>query len=199
MVTENNTINNYETRVSNLLQTFNKLKKVNIYEIHNYMDECDIIIYNGDCWLSESIKYFTDSPVSHVAFGAYYKTIPIIFESDKNVHTITLEESLKQGGRLFIARVSNINQDQKDKILQRAIKLCGYEYDWPAIKQKLLNDTLESDFFTNVDDNKYYCSEYLETCFNEIGLKFQRDKNNFSVPINIALDDRLVYICEIIL
>ena len=181
------------------LKELESLEKIRLQEIPKIAENCDILIYFGECWLSQGIQYFTDSPISHIGMYIDFYGIPSVMESDKDVHLIPLEKSIKQGGRIFLARNADLTQEQKLKIITSgAFKFCD-EYDWDSVTQLAVNSTLPVAVFDHVEDEKYYCSEYFEYMYEKAGVKFKRDDNGYSLPRFIALDKKVSAICEVVL
>lgn len=178
-------------------EKFDGLAKHSYSTIRDRIKTGDILLCSGEYPLSRLIRKFSDSLFSHVGFVFNWNKRILVFESveDDGVRTVPLSRYVcdyensgrPYHGRLFLARHSQaLDEGKISRMLGRAADLLNRRYDIDALGRIFLRVT--TGIGKHKADDEYLCSEFVDECFREIGVTFQRDEKGFIYPEHIAAD-----------
>ena len=179
---------------------YDALEKVNYTDIRNKIKTGDILFCSGNYPVSYVIRKFSDSIFSHVAFVFSWNDRILVLESveDDGVRAVPLSRYVRNyensqypyNGRLFLARhKDNFTKTNVNKMLGRAADLLNRKYDQDEIGKIMWRIT--TGLGKHKTDNEYICSEFVDECFQEIGITLERDQNGFIFPEHIAADQNV--------
>jgi uncharacterized protein YycO len=146
------------------------------------MKPFDLLFYKGNSIVSKVIKYFTGSTYSHV--GLVLDGLHIVEIDWKFPLKI---RHLKYNSRNYdIYRIDNLNEKQKEKMLEFVNFKLNTEYDhWENIRFLLWK------FFkikTKDDIDKFNCIEFIVDCFKYAGISLSdKDIVSFDDLINSGM------------
>jgi hypothetical protein len=162
----------------------------------------DLVFCSGSYLFSRAIQRFTRSVWSHV--GIVYCDEPLqrvfVLESETGigVRLVPLSKYLRDyhgrrrpyRGEIVVARVQPAVDEAA---LRRAVSVGMDELTKPYDNLEILRIALRILFRVSrrTRDRKYICSELVELCYREAGVRF-RLRDNFVSPIDIWLDDAVV-------
>jgi hypothetical protein len=167
----------------------------------------DLFFASGNYPISRMIETFSDSIFSHVGFVFTWNSRVLLLESveDDGVHAVPLSQYINDyensgtpyNGRLFLGRYNAaIDQPKTTQMLGKAADLLNRKYDKEEIAQILARVTIG--LGRHSDNNAYICSEYVDVCFQKIGINFPRDPKGFIFPEHIAADVNVTPLWELI-
>lgn len=176
---------------------FDGLNRVSYKSARNEIRTGDIFFASGNYPISRMIEHFSDSIFSHVGFVFTWNSRVLLLESveDDGVRAVPLSQYIYDyensgqpyNGRLFLGRYSGtFNQDSIGRMLGKAADSLNKKYDKEEIAKILARVTIG--LGKHGDNDAYICSEFVDVCFQEIGVMFPRDKNGFIFPEHIAAD-----------
>lgn len=183
---------------------FNGMDRIAYQQVRDEIQTGDIFLCSGHYLVSELIKKVSDSIFSHVALLLKWNDRIIVLESveDDGVRAVPLSHYLYNyenkkrtyNGELYIARhlaLENPNFDKRllKKMFGKAIDLLNRNYDKDEIAQIVARIGLG--IGRHKDDDEYICSEFVEKCFNELGIEFSIDEKGFIFPEQIASDSEV--------
>ncbi|MBB6447220.1 YiiX/YebB-like N1pC/P60 family cysteine hydrolase [Bacillus benzoevorans] len=171
----------------------------------------DIFFSSGDYLVSQLIRKASNSMFSHVGVLCHWNDRVVAFESveDDGVRAVPLSHYLfnyenskqKYNGKLFVARHEALNDPLFEKVklsrmVGKAIDLLNCQYDKSGIAEIVARISLG--IGRHKDDEQYICSEFVDECFKQLDVKFQRDAKGFIYPEHIADDANVKPLFEII-
>lgn len=185
--------------------TRKEIHRINVVpydEIRNNLKTGDLVFCSGDYTFSKLIQYFTKSVWSHVGI-IYYDTAldrMLILESEKlyGVRFAPLSKYIKDyhgknkpyKGKIMIARLEpEITMEEISKGLRFGIDELTKPYDdWEIVRiaMRILFKKGK-----RVKDRKYICSELVQACYQQAGVRFSY-RNKIISPDDIWSDNRLV-------
>jgi hypothetical protein len=170
----------------------------------------DILFCSGRYIVSEMIKKISNSLFSHVALLIYWNEHILVLESveDDGIRLVPLSHYLynyenskeKYNGEMFVARHEVVASPDFDK--EKIKAMCGKAID-------LLNRNYDKDEIAKIvariglgigrhsDDFEYMCSEFVDECFQQLGIELSRDPMGFIFPEHIAADPNVKPLFEI--
>lgn len=186
---------------------FDGLNRVSYKSARNDIRTGDIFFASGNYPISRMIEHFSDSIFSHVGFVFIWNSRVLLLESveDDGVRVVPLSQYLYDyensgqpyNGRLFLGRYSGtFNQDSIGRMLGKAADSLNKKYDKEEIAKILARVTIG--LGKHGDNDSYICSEFVDVCFQEIGVLFPRGKNGFIFPEHIAADVNVCPLWEIV-
>jgi hypothetical protein len=166
----------------------------------------DLLFCAGNYALSRIIEHFSDSMFSHVGLVYCWNERVLVFESveDDGVRLVPLSHYVRDyensgaayDGRLFIGRHDDPLEDARlNAMLGRAADELNRKYDKEEMLAILARITIG--LGRHVDDDTYICSEFVDRCFREIGIRFERDEAEYIFPEHIAADPSVQALWEI--
>lgn len=166
----------------------------------------DLLLCSGNYAISRIIEHFSDSMFSHVGLLYCWNDRVLVFESveDDGVRLVPLSHYVRDyentgaayDGRLFIGRHDEpLDPARIDAMLGRAADELNRKYDREEMFEILARITIG--LGRHEDDAAYICSEFVERCFREIGILFQRDPKDYIFPEHIAADPNVQALWEI--
>ena len=191
----------------------NKFSQVNQISYDQAISEIntgDILLCSGRYLVSELIKKVSDSVFSHVALLFYWNERVLVLESveDDGVRIVPLSHYIKNyensqekyNGTLYIARHEELANPQFDKekikkMLGKAVDLLNRSYDKDEIAK--IVSRIGLGIGRHKDDDEYICSEFVDECFKQLEIVFQRDSEGFIYPEHIAADLNVTPLFEI--
>lgn len=171
----------------------------------------DILLCSGNAIFSTLIKQATGSPWSHVAFVLRLDVIDriMVLESVESigVRTIPLSNYVRDyngtgkgyPGRIMLARHQQIQENAIGKLSRLAIDLLGHRYHTEEIAHIAARLGLaalgvhESPDVTK--QRAFICSEYVQVCFESIGIHIPYNKAGFIAPADFARDPQVKPLC----
>lgn len=189
---------------------FNNLKKMSYQTARPHIKTGDILFCNGTHIISKLIKQFSNSMISHVGFIFTWNERVLVLESveDDGVRVVPLShylynyENRKQSydGTLYIGRhqaleAPGFDHTSINKMLGKAADSLNLNYDRGEITKILMR--IVFGVAKHVDNDAYICSEFVDTCFKQIGIEFPRNANGFIYPEHIAADPQVMPLFEI--
>ncbi|MBK8847463.1 MAG: hypothetical protein IPO27_13310 [Bacteroidetes bacterium] len=170
--------------------------------LREHLQTGDLVFCSGNYQFSKAIQYFTKSVWSHV--GVIYKDENLgrmlVLESEAGigVRLCPLSKYLKDyhgknkpyKGFVVIARVDPaVNSDRVKKIISYGLDELTKPYDnWEIIRIMI---RILFKITRKTKDRKYICSELIDECYKQAGVKF-RLLNEFISPDDIWNDDKVV-------
>ena len=160
----------------------------------------DLFFCSGDYFFSKLIRKFGKSPWSHIG---------IVYKEEKVDRVLFLESELVYGVRMaplskyirdnngrkkpykgvvVIASIDSDISNNLDKAICFGMDELTRPYDNFEILRILLRILFKKGRKSR--DRKYICSEYVQTCFEKAGVKFN-DTNGFISPESIWADERV--------
>jgi hypothetical protein len=160
----------------------------------------DILLCNGNHPIALMIKKFTNSIFSHVGFIFTWNNRVLVLESveDDGVRAVPLSQYVYDhessgkpyDGELYIARhQTHLDEKKVNKMLGHAADLLNKRYDKDEIAKIIWR--IVSGSGRHESDNEYICSEFVEVCFNQIGISFEKDREGYIYPNHIAQDPKV--------
>ncbi|WP_046179005.1 YiiX/YebB-like N1pC/P60 family cysteine hydrolase [Domibacillus tundrae] len=171
----------------------------------------DLLFCSGTYLISEFIKKTSDSFVSHVAFLFEWHGRILVFESVEDagvriiplLHYVTNYENTgkKYKGALYAARHETLIDSSFDRsILQnmigKAIDSLNRNYDQAELIRILTR--IKLGIGRHKENEEYICSEFVDQCFGQIGIRFPRTEAGFIYPEHIAADPHVYPMFEIV-
>ncbi|MCP3764154.1 hypothetical protein NLX67_17530 [Domibacillus sp. A3M-37] len=171
----------------------------------------DLLFCSGTYLISEFIKKESDSFISHVAFLFEWHGRILVFESVENtgvriiplLHYVTNYENTgkKYKGALYAARHETLIDSSFDRsILQnmigKAIDSLNQNYDLVELIRILTR--IKLGIGRHKENEEYICSEFVDQCFGQIGIRFPRTEAGFIYPEHIAADPHVYPMFEIV-
>ena len=186
---------------------FDHLKKEHYQAIRQNIHTGDIFFASGNYAISKMIEHFSNSIFSHVGFIFTWNDRILLLESveDDGVRVVPLSQYVNDyknskkpyDGRIFIARYNTpLDTDAVNKMLGTAADNLNRKYDKDEIAKILARVTLR--LGTHKENDAYICSEFVDICFQSIGIKFLRDPEGYIFPEHIAADIHVVPKYEIV-
>jgi hypothetical protein len=166
----------------------------------------DLLFCAGNYALSRIIEHFSDSMFSHVGLLYCWNDRVLVFESveDDGVRLVPLSHYVRDyensgaayDGRLFVGRHDDpLPPEQLLAMLGRAADELNRRYDKEEMIEILARITIG--LGKHQDDDAYICSEFVDRCFKEIGIAFDRDPEDYIFPEHIAADPDVQALWEI--
>ena len=166
----------------------------------------DLLLCAGNYAISRIIEHFSDSMFSHVGLVYCWNDRVLVFESveDDGVRLVPLSHYVRDyensgtayDGRLFIGRHDEpFEPDQVKAMLGRAADELNRKYDKDEMLEILARVTIG--LGKHQDDDAYLCSEFVDRCFQEVGIVFDRDPDDYIFPEHIAADPNVQALWEI--
>ena len=191
--------------------TRNEIKEIPItpyLHVFDTLQTGDLLFASGNYSISRAIQVSSKSPWSHI--GIVYKDENInrrlILESveDDGVRLVALskylvdyEKDLAYKGFLVLARMQNIlTQEQKKEIISTGFSLLSSKYDYIEIMKIVYRILFNKK--GNEYNEKFICSELVETCFKRANINFLYDELGFITPEHIWEDPRLRLVARIL-
>lgn len=193
------------------MQTFPDVPLLPYTEVRDQIKSGDIILCSGSSPMSEMIQLATESIWSHVGFLLRLDIINRIFvlESVESVgvrgvpFTNYLLNYLGSGepynGRVFIARDPRFDILSPAYLIafsQYAVDLVEYRYDRKEIMGIALRITAEKlgrPLPPRPSDNSFICSEYVELCYQSVGLPTPRRSLSYIAPRDFAEEASILW------
>ena len=180
----------------------NRIPAVKYNEIRNNLKTGDLVFCSGDYTFSKIIQSFTKSVWSHVGIIYYDAALDrmLILESEKlyGVRFAPLSKYLKDyhgknrpyKGKITVARLEpELSLDTISKGLRFGMDELTKPYDdWEIIRIAM---RILFKIGKRVKDRKYICSELVQACYQQAGIKFSY-RNKIISPDDIWSDDRIV-------
>ncbi|OKL36839.1 YiiX/YebB-like N1pC/P60 family cysteine hydrolase [Domibacillus mangrovi] len=188
-----------------------------IYQLHyeeamGKIQTGDLLFCSGSYLVSELIKKASNSFMSHVAFLFEWYDRVLVFESVESMgvrivpllHYMTNYKNTgkKYNGGLFIARHEKLIDSYFDQTLLKNMIRTGIDslnrnYDQTEIIRILTR--IKLGVGKHKEDNyEYICSEFVDYCFQQIGVRFPRTMEGFIYPEHIAADSNVYPMFEIV-
>jgi Permuted papain-like amidase enzyme, YaeF/YiiX, C92 family len=179
-------------------------KSIKVYEkyqaIRHLIRSGDILLCSGNSTFSKLIKRFTGSKWSHAGLIVWWEEIDtiMVLESVESigVRTVPLFKYIKEyEGDITICRHKEYSHEMINRMKKHAMSLMGHQYDNAEIARIAARIAFMSASnkirYTPVHDNTYICSEYVDVCFEAVGIKLCHDPRGFIAPKNIAEDPKI--------
>ncbi|HWA37317.1 MAG TPA: YiiX/YebB-like N1pC/P60 family cysteine hydrolase [Burkholderiales bacterium] len=175
-------------------------------DIRDELRTGDLVFCAGNYAISRIIQHFSDSMFSHVGLVYCWNDRVLVFESveDDGVRLVPLSQYVRDyensgaayDGRVFIGRHDEpLAPEQVLALLGRAADELNRRYDKEEMLEILARVTIG--LGKHQDDDAYVCSEYVERCFREVGIVFDRDAQDYIFPEHIAADPSVQALWEI--
>jgi hypothetical protein len=175
-------------------------------DIRAEMRTGDLLFCAGNYALSRIIEHFSDSMFSHVGLVFCWNERVLVFESveDDGVRLVPLSHYVRDyensgaayDGRLFVGRHGDpIDAERVSAMLGRAADELNRRYDKEEMLSILARITIG--LGKHVEDDAYICSEFVDRCFREVGVVFDRDPQSYIFPEHIAADPDVQALWEI--
>lgn len=170
----------------------------------------DLLLCSGRNLISWLIRWLTRSDWSHVAIVVRLPGIDrvMVLESVMlgGVRAVPLSSFVHHQsnpknpyfGRLIIARhggVSSGLMGNKLGFYRTGLDLFGREYDFREALAIFIRLILYAPRFSNLNrrtigprNNKYICSEYVDECYQALGISIPNDGDGFIAPVHFAAD-----------
>ncbi len=171
----------------------------------------DVLICSGSGLFSSMIQRATDSIWSHTGFILKLEEIDrvMLLESVEpiGVRTVRLskyltgyEEKSKKPYKGGVAIIRHnrfgelVDRDKLRQLAQYAVECFGHPYDKDEIAKIAARIMTAKVSFTPQQrrkikrDNEFICSEYVERCYAEIGIKVKWNRLGFISPADFAAD-----------
>ena len=185
---------------------FNGLEKKSYEVIRGTIKAGDILFCKGEYGISKAIRKVSGSDFSHVAFVFPWNDRIMVIESveDDGVRAVPLSHYLNNyensgeayNGSLYLGRVNQeIEESDVKTILGRAADLLNRKYDKEAIFKIAVR--VITGLGRDKANDEYICSEFVDVCFQDIGITFQRDPKGFIFPEHIAADPKVEPLFEV--
>lgn len=166
----------------------------------------DLLLAAGNYPISRMIEHFSDSMFSHVGFLFTWNSRVLVLESveDDGVRAVPLSQYVLDyegsgapyNGRLFLGRHNMaLDVDKLNLMLGKAADTLNKKYDKEEIARILARVTIG--LGRHSDNDAYICSEFVDVCFQAIGVSFPRNEKGFIFPEHIAADVNVMPLCEI--
>ncbi|OES45542.1 YiiX/YebB-like N1pC/P60 family cysteine hydrolase [Domibacillus iocasae] len=171
----------------------------------------DLLFCSGTYLISELIKKASNSFMSHVAFLFEWNGRVLVFESVESAgvriiplsHYVTNYNNTgrKYKGALYLARHETLIDSSFDRTLLqnmigKAIGSLNRNYDQTELIRILTRISLGVG--RHKENEAYICSEFVDQCFRQIGIRFPRTEAGFVYPEHIAADPHVYPMFEIV-
>jgi len=185
---------------------FDNLDKKSYQAVRSEIKTGDILFCKGNYGISKIIREVSGSDFSHVAFVFPWNDRILVLESveDDGVRAVPLSHYLsnyensgkRYNGSLYLARVKKtIDENLVKTMLGRAADLLNRKYDKEEIFRIAVR--VATGFGRSKANDDYICSEFVDDCYQKIGITFQRDGKGFIFPEHIAADHQVDPLCEV--
>ncbi len=182
---------------------FPNISTENYEQIRNSIKSGDLLLCSGNSIMSTMIKGATQSVWSHVAFVIHLAVIDriMVLESVESigVRTVPLSSYVRNyngsgsayPGRVMIARHQDFQAQDISHLSQQAVDLLGYPYNTEEILQIAARIGMQAFGLDKsnpeiIPKNEYICSEYVEICYNSVGIDIPYNKNGYITPADFA-------------
>jgi hypothetical protein len=178
--------------------------------LRGMVNDGDLLLCSGSLTFSRLIQAATRSIWSHVAMLLWAPQIEriIVFESVESigVRAVTLSSYVKDyngtgepyPGRLLVARHTGLRKGMiSPSFSQFAVERLGYPYHKEEIAEiaflmasggRLAHEQRFS------EAKRFICSEYVHTCYQQLGIEVQQGDAHFVAPADFANDPNVVAI-----
>ncbi|HEY8605950.1 MAG TPA: YiiX/YebB-like N1pC/P60 family cysteine hydrolase [Noviherbaspirillum sp.] len=174
-------------------------------DMRNEMRTGDIVFTSGNYPVSRVIRHFSGSLFSHVGFVFPWNKRVLLVESveDDGVRAVPLSQYVHDyeccgkpyDGRIFLARHRRpFSETDAEQLLGIAADKLNRKYDKEEIGRILARVTLG--IGKPGQNDAYICSEFVDVCFQQIGIRFPRHEKGFIFPEHIASDPDVDCVCE---
>jgi hypothetical protein len=178
----------------------------------------DLLFCSGSFVFSRLIQRATGSPWSHVAIIMRLDAIDrlMVLESveSQGVRTVPLSSYLENysasgggyPGKIVVARHAGFaalaDQAGLRRMSQVAVDRFGYPYDRDEIARIAARIVAGQLGWTAEDgdlapDEEYICSEYVDLCYQALGLKVPQNNLGFIAPADFAADPAVTAVCQL--
>lgn len=172
-------------------------------QIRSSINSGDLLLCSGNSMMSEMIKGATQSVWSHVAFVIHLEIIDriMVLESVESigVRTVPLSSYVRNyngsgagyPGRIMIARHQDFQPQDISNLSQQAVDLLGYPYNTTETLRIAARIGMEAFGFDKsspeiAPKNEYICSEYVEICYDSVGIDIPYNKDGYITPADFA-------------
>jgi len=175
-----------------------RLPRVSYEQVREVLQTGDLVFCSGSYLFSRAIQRFTRSVWSHVGMVYRDEQLQRVFvlesETGIGVRLAPLSKYLRDyhgrrrpyRGQIVVARVSaTLDQEALRRLVSSGMDELTKPYDNLEILRIALRILLRIGRRTH--DRKYICSELVDLCFRQVGVRFQL-RDNFISPIDIWLD-----------
>ncbi|WP_046174924.1 YiiX/YebB-like N1pC/P60 family cysteine hydrolase [Domibacillus indicus] len=189
---------------------FQEINPVHYEQAVKSIQTGDLLLCSGTYLISEFIKKASNSFISHVAFLFKWHNRTLVFESVEGtgVRIIPLLQYVsnyentgkKYKGSLYIARHEQLISSSFDRsllknMMGKAIDLLNQDYNQAELIKILTR--IKLGIGRHEDNDQYICSEFVDQCFQQIGISFPRDEGGFIYPEHIAADSSVYPMFEL--
>lgn len=188
-------------------QKFQRIEQRRYADVRELIRPGDLFLASGNYPISRIIEHFSDSLFSHVGVVFFWKSRILLLESveDDGVRAVPLSHYLNDyensrepyNGRLFLGRYDQAFSDaQLDLMIGNATDRLNRKYDKDEMAKILARITIG--LGKHRDDDAYICSEFVDMCFRDLGVRFKSRLNGFLFPEDIAADDKVRPLFELL-
>lgn len=190
---------------------FREIVQINYERAIEVIQTGDLLFCSGSYLISEFIKKVSQSDMSHVAFLFKWNGRVLVFESveQAGVRIIPLlhyvsnydNSGKKYKGSLYIARHEKLIDSAYDEallspMLGKGIDSLNQQYAQAEIMRILTR--IQLGIGQRKNQNEFICSEFVDQCFQQIGIQFARSEGGFIYPEHIAADQRVFPLFELV-
>jgi cell wall-associated NlpC family hydrolase len=175
-----------------------RLPRVPYEQVRDVLQTGDLVFCSGSYLFSRAIQRFTQSVWSHVGIVYRDEQLQRVFvlesETGIGVRLAPLSKYLRDyhgrrrpyRGQIVVARVSaTLDHEALRRLVSSGMDELTKPYDNLEILRIALRILLRIGRRTH--DRKYICSELVDLCFRQVGVRFHL-RDNFISPIDIWLD-----------
>jgi hypothetical protein len=175
-------------------------------DLREQVQDGDLLLCSGSLTFSKLIQVATNSIWSHVGFVMWLRSIDrlMVLESVESigVRGVPLSSYLKDysgsgtgyPGRLLIARHAQVSGIALGvRFGQFAVDLLGHPYDKNEIARiaaHIASGGLALDSYF-ADAKQFICSEYVNACYERLGVSIQHGDHHFVAPADFANDSNV--------
>lgn len=176
---------------------FNDLPRRKYEDFRGEIQAGDIVFTSGNYPVSRVIRHFSGSMFSHVGFLFSWNKRILLLESveDDGVRTVPLSQYVHDyeccgkpyDGRIFLGRHRrHFSETELEHLLGTAADKLNRKYDKEEIGRILARVTIG--IGEPGQNEAYICSEFVDVCFQQAGIRFSRHEEGFIFPEHIAAD-----------
>ncbi len=188
---------------------FMGVQKLAYTQAKTHIQTGDLLFCSGNYMVSKVIQKFSGSMFSHIGLVFHWNNRIMMLESveDDGVRVVPVSHYLQNyentnkpyNGTIYIARhkdIENAKQEELHEMIGTGLDLLNRNYDKDEIARIVSRIALG--IGKHKDDQEYICSELIEECLKKIGITFQVSSGGFLYPEDIAKDDRVVPLFELV-
>lgn len=176
-------------------------KSVCYHKFRAEMRDADVLLFKGRGWVSNIIKWKTQSAYSHAGLVAWWGDRLMVLEAVGNgVRATPISYNLKKykGGIDYFRCTENLSGPTRQSMLSFAQKQLGKEYDHKRLFgffiKLMLNKPLQKSESVKVPST-FFCSEYVAEIYEQADCDLVIEHSSqYTSPDKLACSEKLKFV-----